>query len=214
MTKRIALVMLASFLTSIFAVGTASGVADATSVANILPGTVTCSPSGGVWNGVITFSPPLMSLGSANTETMTVKATLGSTTSPCIASTGIAVLGSIAGQMTFHIAGGANKCSTIFSGSPLIAPNPAKFKMTWTTPAGASPTNWVKPPNFVVTGAASFASLVITKGKVNGSFAPFATPKATLSNSNWPGASGAVSTGCTASTGLSSLTLGTSKGKW
>jgi hypothetical protein len=155
-----------------------------------------------------------MNGGTATTETMVVTASLGNTASPCVTTSGTIALGTITGQMTFNISGGANNCATIFSGIPLPAPSPGKFKMTWTTPTGGNPTKWIQPGPFSVKGAATLAQIKITGGTVTGSFTPFGAPKAVLSDTNWPGASGAVATGCSSSAGLASLTLGTSKGKW
>jgi len=201
-------------LSTLVSIPVGIGVAGATVFPVNRPGTVTCTPSAGVWNGVITFSPPLMNGGTANAETMTVKAVLGNTASPCVTSAGTIALGSIVGSLKFTIAGSTNNCATIFSGSALPAPAPAsKFKLTWSAPAGSNPTNWTQPSSFKVVGAVTLAHIVITKGAATGSYAS-ATPKASLSNSNWPGASGAVATGCASTTGLSSLTLGTSAGKW
>jgi hypothetical protein len=166
-----------------------------------------------VWNGTISFTPPLFNGGGASTEVMIVKAALGNTASPCVGTTGIAALGSIAGKLTFSIAGSANNCATIFSGVALPAPV-GKFKMTWTTPAGSNPTKWTQPSAFSVTGSAALSSITVKNGTVAGSFTPFANPKATLSDANWPGATGAVATGCASTGGLANLTLSTSTGKW
>lgn len=193
--------------------GLASGRAGALIDPTNIPGNVTCTPSGGVWSGLILFSPPLMNGGTASTETMIVKAGLGNTASPCHVNTGIVALGEIVGKITFHISGSANNCATIFSGSVLPAPT-GKFKLVWTTPGGANPTKWTQPSAFKVTGAAGLSYINITHGTVTGSFSPLAVPKAQLSDANWPGATGAVATGCASTGGLASLTLSTSKGKW
>jgi hypothetical protein len=214
MTRKTMLILAATALPSLFVVASASNVAQAASNPVNLPGTVTCSPSGGVWSGVITFAPPLMNGGTANTEVFTVKAALGNTASPCVGTAGFVAIGSIAGKLKFSIPGSANNCATIFSGVTLPAPTGGRFKMIWTTPAGGNPTKWTNAPTFLVTGAASLADIVVKRGAVAGSFTPFGAPKATLSDANWPGASGAVSTGCASSTGLGSLTLSTSSGKW
>jgi hypothetical protein len=214
MARKTVLILAATALASLFVVTAASSVAQAVSNPVNLPGVVTCSPSGGVWSGAIAFSPPLMYGGTANTETFTVQATLGNTTSACVTTPGFPALGTIVGKLKFNIPGAANNCATIFSGVALPAPTGGKFKMTWTTPAGGNPTKWTKPPAFSVTGAATLADIVVKGGAVAGSFTPFGTPKASLSDANWPGASGAVSTGCSSSTGLGSLTLSTSSGKW
>jgi hypothetical protein len=208
------LILAATALASLVGVTAASSVAQAVSNPVNFPGTVTCSPSDGVWSGAITFSPPLMTGGTANTEIFTVKATLGNTASPCITTAGSVALGTIAGKLKFSIPGSANNCATIFSGVTLPGPTGGRFKITWTSPTGGNPTKWTNAPHFKVTGAASLADIVVKAGTVGGSFTPFGAPKATLSDATWPGAGGAVSTGCASSTGLGSLTLSTSSGKW
>lgn len=175
----------------------------------VLPGTVTCVPSQGPWSGVIAFSPPLFSNGTATTEKMVVKALLGNSASPCVTTAGIAVTGSILGKMTFTGVK-ANRCSKVFNGLSRVPLSTSKFKMTWTTPPGA-PTVWKLPGTFSVVGALGMTSMTITGGTVTGSFSPYPTPNATLSDSNWPTA---IPTGCTSTTGLSSLTLSTSTGTW
>lgn len=214
MRQRLVVLCASATMASFGLLNVASGPAGALVNGVNIPGTVTCTPTHGVWNGVITFSPPLMNGGTANSETMVVKAALGNTASPCVTSAGTIALGSIAGKMTFGIAGSANNCATIFSGSLLPAPSPGKFKLTWTAPAGANPTKWTQPSPFQVTGAATFAHINVTHGSVAGSFSPLGVPKVQLSATNWPGATGAVATGCASTGGLASLTLGTSKGKW
>jgi hypothetical protein len=178
-------------------------------------GTVTCNAGSGVWNGSVTFSPPLMTGGTATHETITVTAKLGNTASPCLTSStppaGSKVLGLIQGAAKFTGAG-ANNCATVFSGSSNV-PAAAQFLIKWLTPHGA-PTHWRQLPTFSFVGAASLASLTITGGKVTGSFAPYGNPIATLSGPTWPGASGLVSVGCTSTTGLSSLPLTSSSGTW
>jgi hypothetical protein len=155
-----------------------------------------------------------MNGGNANSETMIIKAALGNTASPCVTTAGTVALGSIAGSLTFNIAGSANNCATVFSGAALPTPAPGKVKMTWTTPAGGNPTKWTQLPGFVVKGAANGANIVVKGAKVMGSFTPFGLPKATLSDANWPGVAGAVATGCSTAGGLANLTLTTSTGKW
>ena len=213
MARRLVLILATTVLMSLLLVRLDSVAAHAVTYGTNLPGKVTCSPAGGVWNGTITFTPPLFNGGTANTETFVVNALLGNTGSPCIANTGIVVLGSIKGKLTFSIAGSANNCATIFSGVTLPAPT-GKFKMAWTTPAGSNPTKWTQPSAFKVTGAATLADITVKKGTVAQSFAPLANPTATFSDANWPGATGAVATGCASSTGLASLTRGTSTGTW
>ncbi len=178
-----------------------------------LPGTVKCSSAGGVWNGTIRFTPPLFNGGSATVEKMVVSATLGSTASPCIPSVASVgpVIGAITGGLGFSMTG-ANNCATIFSGSALPAPvTGSKFKMTWTTPSGATATTWKQPSNFSFVGAAAMSKITITNGTVAGSFAPFANPNAVLKDVGWPTT---IASACASTSGLSSLTLGMSKGKW
>src|SRR5580658_3663181 len=112
MARKIAVALAATVLSSVILVAAGSGVAHAASFGVNQPGKVTCSPAHGVWNGTISFTPPLFNGGSASTEVVVVKAALGNTASPCVATTGIAVLGSIAGKLTFTIPGTANNCAT------------------------------------------------------------------------------------------------------
>jgi hypothetical protein len=175
----------------------------------VLPGVVTCNQSQGAWSGAIQFSPPLFSNGTATTETMIVKATLGNSASPCVTTAGIAVAGAIKGTMTFTGAK-ANRCNKVFNGLSRVPTPTSKFKLTWTTPPGA-PTQWKQPPAFSVVGALGMTSLTVTGGKVTGSFSPYATPNATLSDSTW---ASVIPTGCASTAGLSNLTLGTSAGTW
>jgi hypothetical protein len=140
---------------------------------------------------------------------MIVKATLGNSASPCVTTSGIAVSGTIKGKMTFTGAK-ANRCSKVFNGLSRVPTSAAKFKLMWTTPPGA-PTVWKPPPAFSVVGAPGMTSLTVTGGTVTGSFSPYATPNAALSDANWPTA---VPTGCASTPGLSSLTLSTSAGAW
>lgn len=175
----------------------------------VLPGVVTCNQTSGVWSGTITFSPPLFNAGAATAEKMIVKATLGNTASPCVTNAGTANLGSIKGTLIFT-GSHANKCSKVFSGLSRVPTPTSKFKLKWTAPPGA-PTPWTQPSSFSVVGAPGMTSLTVTGGMVTGSFAPYATPNAVLSDSNW---STAVPLGCSSTTGLASLTLGTSAGTW
>ncbi|HEY5252892.1 MAG TPA: hypothetical protein VIJ09_14595 [Acidimicrobiales bacterium] len=181
----------------------------------VFPGTVTCNASGGVWSGMVKFSPPLRAGGVATHETVSVSAHLGNTTLPCGTSAtppaGSKVLGVIKGVAKISMAS-ANDCATIFSGSAVV-PLPAKFAITWHSPAGA-PTKWTQPPLFSFVGATNFSSLTITGGTVAGSFSPYLTPIATLSDANWPNSTGAVATGCNSTGGLHHLTLSTSSGTW
>ncbi len=208
------ILILASVLPSLLLVAAGSSVAQAARNP-VLPGTVACSPVGGVWTGTIRFVPPLINGGVANNEKMIIKAKLGNTTSPCVTTAGFVALGTIKGKLKFHIPGAANNCATIFSGLALPAPALAsKFKIKWTTPAGSTPTTWTQPGPFVVTGALALNNITITGGAVAGSFTPFALQSATLSDATWPGAAGAVATGCAAPGGLAALTLSTSSGTW
>lgn len=214
MARKVVLVLSTLALLSVFLVTVQVEGALAVTNPTNFPGTVKCSPAGGVWNGVIRFSPALKNGGTSSNETFTVKAGLGNSASPCITTAGFVALGAITGSLKFHIVGSANNCATIFSGIALPAPTAGSLKMTWSSPSGGNPTNWTMSPAFKVTGALSEANIVVKKAKVTGSFTPFANPKASLSDANWPGSSGAVATGCASATGLSSLTLSTSIGKW
>ncbi len=211
MARKTVLILAAAALPSLFVVSVASSVAQAASNPVNFPGTVSCNQSSGIWSGAITFSPPLMNGGTASTEIFTVKAVLGNTGSPCVTTAGFVALGTIAGKLKLSIPGSANNCATIFSGVTLPAPTGGKFKMAWTSPAGGNPTKWTNAPPFSVTGAVTQADIVVKSGTVAGSFTPFANPKATLSDANWPGA---VAAGCASLGGLGSLTLSTSSGKW
>ena len=213
MARKLLRILALTALTSVLLVAVEPGVAHANPAGVNLPGKVRCSATHGAWNGLISFTPPLMNGGTASTETMIVKAALGSTTNPCVTTTHLQVLGAIAGKLTFSIPGSANNCATIFSGIALPAPV-GKFKMTWTSPVNSNPTKWTQASAFSVTGAAALTSITVKNGTVAGSFSPFATPKATLSDANWPGASGTVATGCASPGGLASRTLATSTGPW
>jgi hypothetical protein len=212
MRRKCILIVTAVALSSLVSIPIGVGVAGATSFPVNQPGTVTCTSAHGVWSGLIAFSPPLFNGGTSSTETMIIKSDLGNTASPCVTSAGTVALGTITGKLTFTIAGNANNCATIFSGTAL--PSPAstdKLKMTWSTPSGSNPTKWTQPSAFKVTGSAGSSDIVIKLGTVSGSYTPFANPKATLSDSGWPGT---VASSCASTTGLSSLTLATSSGKW
>lgn len=188
-----------------------SGVAQAMPV---FPGNVTCNTAGGAWAGSIHFSPPLKNTGTANAETFKVVAKLGASGTGCISSTTNpgTVLGAIKGKLKFAIAGSANNCTTIFSGTALPAPVGAasKFVMDWLHPAGA-PTQWKHPLPFSVTGALAQTNIAITGGTVTGSFSPYLTPTSTLSGTGWPAT---VTAGCASAAGLSSLPLSQSTGTW
>jgi hypothetical protein len=213
MARKVVLIVSAMALFSVVSVAAVSGVAGAASYHPVLPGNVTCNPSGGVWSGRVTFTPPLMNGGIANKEKIVVKATLGNTTSPCVTNAGFVAIGAIAGKIKVKDPGTANNCATIFGGSALPpAVLASAFKLVWTSPPGA-PTNWTQPSFFSVVGSVTGSNIAISAGSIAGSFTP-GTPSATLSDANWPGATGAVATGCASSTGLSALTLSTSSGAW
>jgi hypothetical protein len=213
MIRKAVLILAAVALPSLLSVSVEAGVAQAMPV---FPGNVTCSnASGGPWSGAITFTPPLKNGGTATTETFKVVAKLGSSTNPCVTSTTNPghVVGLIKGKLKFTTSGGANACTTIFSGSALSAPVGAisKFTLKWLLPAGA-PTHWVHTAPFVVTGALAQNQITVTGGTVaTASFAPYPTPNATLSGAGWPAT---VTAGCASAAGLSSLTLNQSAGTW
>ncbi len=214
MARKALLLLAASVLPSLMLITIDSGAAHAVSNPVVQPGNVTCNTAGGVWSGKIRFVPPLKNGGGANNEKMIITATLGNTASPCVTTAGTVALGKIKGKLKFHIPGTANNCATIFGGAALPAPVVGKFKITWTTPAGSAPTTWTQPGPFAVTGALALNDITITGGAVAGSYMPIAAPTATLSDANWPGAVGAVATGCAAAGGLAALTLSTSSGTW
>ena len=171
MYRRILPVLAAALLPTLFLVTVGSGAAEAVVNPVVLSGNVTCSTAGGVWNGLVTFSPALKNGGTSNHEEIVVKAVLGNTTSPCVTTPGFAAIGAIAGQLRFHIPGTANNCSTVFSGSALPTPTnttaaPPRFKIKWSTPSGSAATKWKQPANFVVTGALAQTSITINGGTV------------------------------------------------
>ena len=158
-----------------------------------------------------------MNGGTSSTEIFTVQATLGNYGQFCVApSVTVPVLGTIVGKLKFSIPGNANNCATIFSGVTLPAPAAAlQVQDDLDHACGLQPDQLDEQPTaFKVTGAANLSGIAIKRGTVAGSFTPFAAPKATLSDANWPGLAGAVATGCASATGLASLTLSTSSGKW
>ncbi len=213
MIRKVLVVLAVTALPLLLLVTVKPGVASANT---LLPGSVTCNPSGGAWSGgsaVVTFSPPLLSGGVASHETVTVGGSFSvkfGPSSPCGASalSPPTVLGALQGKLKFHTVD-ANSCSTIFSGNPLTPTTPSKFTMKWFDPNGV-PTVWKKPSTMSVTGAANMTDMTITGGKLTGSFASYPTPNVTLSDTSWTPAN----IGAACSGGLSSLTLGTSSGAW
>jgi len=211
MVRKVLLIVAAVALPSLLLVTVGTNVAQANPV---FPGNVTCNASGGNWSGSISFSPPLKNGGTATTETFPVVAKLGTAANPCLTSTtnpGV-VVGLIKGKLKFVTSGGANDCNAIFTGTALPAPvgPTSKFILKWLSPAGA-PTHWKHPLPFVVTGALAKNNITISGGTVTGSFAPFATPNATLTDTGW---TAAVTGGCASAGGLTSLSLGQSAGQW
>lgn len=190
---------------------TASGVAQA----NPFPGTVTCSPAHGVWNGRVTFNPPLKFGGTANTETINVSATLGTALNPCLTTMVPPPRSMVRGKLAMHlidisVPGAANDCATIFSGLALTPlSRHAAVIAHWTHPHGPK----TKETRMSVTGTAApvFTSITVSGGVLAGSFTPFATPSATLQDANW---NAVVPAGCASAGGLHSLTLSTSTGTW
>jgi len=212
MTRKTVLILVAVGVSSLVLATVRSGTAGAVYNPTVLPGTVKCNATSGVWSGVVSFSPALLNGGTASSETMSIQATLGNSASPCIGTTGIAASGVITGALRFNIAGSANDCATIFSGASLPAPAAgSQLKMQWTTPPGSANTPWKQPSNFSVKGAIGMNKITIKNGTVTGSFTPFANPKAVLSDAGWPAT---IATACASSTGLTSLSLGLSSGKW
>ncbi|HXQ60941.1 MAG TPA: hypothetical protein VN796_01335 [Acidimicrobiales bacterium] len=208
MTRKIRSIGVLVAVPLVLLVATGSG-AGAARTSPVLPGTVACR----TWSGVIKFSPHLKTTGVSPTETFTITATLGTTASPCVTSLGMPQLGKIKGKLKFSSTGGANRCSTVFSGGALTPTPPSKFKLTWTSPPG-SPTHWTQPGPFAVTGAVAMNTITVTGGAVAGSFSPFATPNATLAGPAPWGVAG-VTAACGSTNGLASLPLGVgSSGSW
>ena len=170
----------------------------------VQPGHVTCTNN---WTGVITFSPPLTTGGTAHSEIFTVKATLGNTGAPCGTFAGTIELGTIGGKLKF-VAAGANDCNNVFGGGSRVPVPASKLKMTWMAPG--APSVWKKLPLFSVIGSLGTPStLAITGGKVVGSFAspPVPPPTASLSGPGaaWNGA--AITAACGTVAGLASPPL-------
>ena len=205
MARKIVLIFTAVALPLLLVVTMESGVAQA---APVFPGTVTCGS--GAWSGSIRFTPPLRSTGTAGSETFTVSARLGNSANGCPGTTGVVYQGAIRGKLRFNVTN-ANNCATIFSGTALVPVPASKFKLSWINPVGA-PTHWKQPPPFSVVGAAAMTNITVTGGKVTGSFSPYPTPIATLSDATWNAVN--IGTACSSSSGLTSLPLGTSTGTW
>ena len=169
----------------------------------------------GRWSRGRDISPPLLSSGTSHHETLKIGRPPYSVkfggSSPCGAPslTPRTVDGALKGTLKFTMPD-ANRCSTIFSGSPLVPVVASKFKMTWVNPHGV-PTLWKQPSPFSVTGASNMTSLTITGGALTGSFSSYPTPTATLSDTTW---TAALINGACSSGGLSSLTLALSSGTW
>jgi hypothetical protein len=215
MTRKALLILSAAALPSLLLLTVGTGVAQAARTNPVVePGSVTCTNN---WTGVITFTPPLKTGGTALSEVFTVKAALGNTANPCITTTGIVELGTINGKLKFHVPapGGANNCTTVFGGGSRVPVPASKLKLTWSTGA---PSVWKKLPLFSVVGTLGTPStLAISGGKVTGSFAspPPPPPTASLSGpaSSWAGA--AITAACGTSAGLASLPLSApSTGTW
>jgi len=202
--RKLALLAVGMVLSPIFGLAVAPGIASAIPIYH---GTVTCDFANGAWGGVVKFSPPLRNGGVSTHEVVTLKAGFAGsstgTTGGCLTSMtpppGNVVGGAIAGKMKF-VGAGSNNCSTLFPST--LAPSIAAFKIKWLVPHGA-PTLWTSPTSV----AFSTAAITISGGAVAGSFAPYATPTATLADPSWPGLAGAIATGCATSAGLSGLTI-------
>jgi hypothetical protein len=204
MTRKVVYSLTALALPLLLVVTVGSGVAQAMPV---LPGHVMCGS--GSWNGSIRFSPPLKAAGVSGTETFTIVAKLGNSANSCPTTTGVVETGLIKGKLKFT-GNNANRCSTVFSGVARTPVPASKFALHWFSPPGA-PTHWKQPLPFSVVGAVAMTNIAITGGTVTGSFAPFATPSATLSDSTW---SASIPPSCASAAGLSSLSLGTASGAW
>jgi hypothetical protein len=164
MAKKFASLFGAVAISSLLLVASQAGLASAAVNPIVLAGYVTCTPAHGAWNGTITFQPPLMTGGTATSETMVVKATLGNTANQCVASTGIAVIGAISGILAYNIAG-ANNCATVFSGTAITPlAGTSKLTMAWSSPAGSAPTKWKQPGNFKLKGPVARTKLTLTGG--------------------------------------------------
>jgi hypothetical protein len=216
MTRKVLLGFAAVALPTVLLVTVGSGVAQAARENPvILPGSVTCTNN---WTGVIKFNPPLKTGGTATSEVFTVKAKLGNTAAPCGTSAGSVELGTIKGKLKFVVPapGGANNCTTIFSGGPIVPVLASRFKLKWSAPPGA-PSIWKQPPPFSVVGTLGAPSTIaVSGGIVTGSFAaPPPAPNASLSGpaANWAGA--AITGACGTTAGLASLPLSApSTGTW
>jgi hypothetical protein len=216
MTRKILFILAATALPSLLLVTVGSGVAQAARTNPVIqPGSVTCANN---WTGAVTFAPHLRTGGTALSEVVTVKATLGNTGAPCVTTAGTVELGTIKGKLKFVVPapGGANNCAFIFGGGPLVPIPASKFKLTWLAPG--APSVWKQPPPFSVVGTLGAPStLAITGGKVTGSFAspPPPPPSASLSGplAAWAGA--AITATCGTAAGLAALPLSApSTGTW
>jgi len=218
MSRKIFLILAATALPSLLLVTVGSGVAQAARMNPVVqPGSVTCANN---WTGVIKFTPPLRTAGTATHEVFTVKASLGNTGNPCATTAGTIQLGAIGGKLKFNVPapGGANSCGIVFGGGARVPVPASKFKMTWTAPA--APSVWKKLPLFSVVGTLGAPStLAITGGKVVGSYAapspPLPPPSASLSGPAASWSSAAITAACGTTAGLASLPLSApSTGTW
>lgn len=216
MTRKVLLILAATALPSLLLMTVGSDVAQAARTNPIIQlGSVTCV---GNWTGTITFAPHLKTGGTALSEVFTIKATLGSTAAPCATTTGTIEVGTIRGKLKFVVPapGGANNCTTIFGGGPLVPVPASKFKLTWLAPG--APSVWKQLPPFSVVGTLGAPStLVVTGGKVTGSFAspPPPPPSASLSGPLAAWAGPAITGPCGTAAGLASLPLSApSTGTW
>ncbi len=153
-------------------------------------------------SGTIRFTPPLFNGGTATAEKMVVSATLGNSASPCITTGGIVVTGTITGNLGFSFAG-ANDCATIFSGaSTACSVTGSKSGHNPDDAARQHSNQLTQPSNFTVKGALALNQIKVTTGTVSGSFSPFLTPKAVLSDVGWPTT---ITAACASTSGLSHL---------
>jgi hypothetical protein len=218
MSRKTFLILGAIALPSLLLMTVGTGVAGAARMNPVVqPGSVTCASN---WTGVIKFTPPLRTGGTATKEVFTVKSGLGNTGNPCGTTAGTIELGAIAGKLKFVVPspGGANSCGIVFGGGSRVPVPASKFKMTWSAPA--APSIWKKLPLFSVVGNLGAPStLGITGGKVVGSFAapnpPLPPPSASLSGPAASWSAAAITAACGTAAGLASLPLSApSTGTW